>query len=92
MHDKRKHERFEIPLEVKVTWPGHEEHVTVTKDFSDGGALLNVVFDEEPAADTVMELQLTSQVNGQDAPVLRARVVRIDANGTAFEFTPPPED
>ena len=92
MQEKRKHERFEIPLEVKVTWHGHEEHIAVTRDFSDSGALMMVVFNEEPAADTVMELQLTSQVNGHDAPVLRARVVRIDADGTAFEFISPTED
>jgi c-di-GMP-binding flagellar brake protein YcgR len=92
MHDNRKYERFEIPLEVKVTWPDHEEHVGITKDFSDGGALLAVVFDMLPETGTLMELQLTSQVNGQDAPVLRARVVRSDSNETAFEFISPPEE
>jgi hypothetical protein len=92
MQEKRKHERFEIPLEEKVAWPGHEEHIAVTRDFSESGALLLVVFDEKPAADTVKELQLISQVNGHDAPVLHARVVGLDANGTAFEFTPPQED
>lgn len=91
MRENRKHERFEIPLEVKVTWPEKEERVAVTRDFSDGGAFLLVVFDAEPAKDTIMELQLTSQVNGKDAPVLRGRVVRTAADGTAFEFIAPPE-
>jgi hypothetical protein len=92
MHEKRKHERFEIPLEVRVTWPGKAEQVGVTRDFSDGGAFLLVVFDQEPQPDTVMELQLTSQVQGQDAPVLKGRVVRSAADGIAFEFIPPTED
>lgn len=92
MHEKRKHERFEIPLEVKVTWPGKAEQVGKTKDFSDGGAFLLVAFEQEPQPNTVMELQLTSDVQGQAAPVLKGRVVRTAADGVAFEFIPPPED
>ena len=92
MHEKRIHERFELPLQIRVSWPGRDEQVAVTKDFSDGGAFLMVVFEEEPPQDTVMELQLTSQVMGKDAPILRGRVVRTAADGIAFEFIPPPED
>jgi hypothetical protein len=92
MHDKRIHERFEIPLEIRVTWPGKAEQVAVTKDFSDGGAFLMVVFEAEPPPDTVMELQMTSKVMGHDAPVLRGRVVRTAADGIAFEFIHPPEE
>lgn len=86
MDDKRKHERYELPLEIRVTWPGRAEQVGITRDFSDGGAFLMVVFDSEPPPDTVMELQLTSQVMGSDAPVLRGRVIRTAADGIAFEF------
>lgn len=86
MKDQRKHERFELPLEVRVSWPGRPEKVAVTKDFSDGGAFLMVMFDSEPPVDTVMELQLTSQVMGSAAPVLRGRVVRTTSEGVAFQF------
>jgi hypothetical protein len=92
MHDKRKHERFEIPLEIRVTWPEKAEQVGITRDFSDGGAFLLVSFDREPQPDTIMELQMTSQVQGKDAPVLKARVVRTAAEGIAFEFIPPPPE
>lgn len=92
MPEKRKHERFEIPLEVRVTWPGKAEQVGKTKDFSDGGAFLLVVFDQEPQPDTVMELQLTSQVEGQAAPVLKGRVVRTASDGIAFEFVQTTEE
>lgn len=91
MHDKRKFERYELPLEIRVTWPGRAEQVGITRDFSDGGAFLMVMFDSEPPPDTLMELQMTSQVMGQDAPVLKGRVVRTDADGIAFEFVPVPE-
>jgi hypothetical protein len=92
MPDKRQHERFELPLEIRVTWPGQAEKVGITRDFSDGGAFLMVVFEAEPAPDTVMELQLTSPVMGQAAPILRGRVIRTAADGIAFEFIPPPEE
>ena len=92
MPDKRIHERFELPLEIRVTWPGRAEQVGVTKDFSDGGAFLMVAFETEPPHNTVMDLQLTSQVMGKEAPVLRGRVVRTAADGIAFEFIPAPEE
>ena len=91
MRDKRIHERFELPLEIRVSWPGKAEQVGITKDFSDGGAFLMVVFETEPPPDTVMELQMTSQVMGHDAPVLRGRVVRSAEDGIAFEFVPTDE-
>ena len=92
MREKRKHERFDIPLEVRVTWPDREERIAVTRDLSDGGAFLLVSFCSEPSRDTIMHLQLTSQVNGKDAPVLRGRIARTAADGTAFEFLLPPEE
>lgn len=92
MNDKRKYERFELPLEIRVTWPGKAEQVGVTKDFSDGGAFLLVVFEAEPPPDTVMELQLTAPVMGHAAPILKGRVIRTAADGIAFEFVPSPED
>jgi hypothetical protein len=89
MHEKRKHERFELPLEIRVIWPGQTEHVGITINFSDGGALLKIPFDAEPQPETIVELQLTSQVMGQSAPVLRGRVVRTVTNGIAFKFISP---
>jgi len=92
MHEKRKHERIEVPLKVKATWPGKEEQIGVTRDVSDGGAYLQVRFSNEPAEDTVMELQLTTPVMGKEAPVLAARVARRETDGIAFEFLHhPPE-
>lgn len=92
MQNNRKYERYELSLETRVSWPGKAEHVAVTKDFSDGGAFLLVVFETEPPPDTIMELQLTSPVMGKPAPVLKGRVVRTAADGIAFEFVPNPED
>lgn len=92
MVDKRKFERFELPLEVRVTWPGKAEQVGVTKDFSDGGAFMMITFEAEPPPDTIMELQLTAPVMGKPAPVLKGRVIRTVAEGIAIEFIQQPEE
>ena len=92
MLNQRNSERFEVPLEIRVTWPGRTQQIAVTKDFSDGGAFLKVFFDEIPPRYTEMELQLTSQVMGRDAPVLKGRVIRATFEGIAFEFIHPPEN
>lgn len=89
MQDKRVFERFDVPLEIRVTWPGYSSLVGLTKDFSDGGAFILVVFESQPAADTILDLQMTAQVMGHDAPILKARVVRSTAEGIAFEFVAP---
>jgi hypothetical protein len=77
---------------VRITWPGKTEQVGITKDFSDGGAFLMVAFEHEPLPDTIMDLQLTSPVGGQAAPVLKGRVVRTASDGLAFEFIMPPQE
>jgi hypothetical protein len=86
MDERRKHDRFEETLEIKVTWPGKGNVIANTRDFSDGGTFVQAVFDPQPPADTEMLLQLTSQVLGREAPVIRARVVRTTGDGIAFEF------
>jgi hypothetical protein len=84
--DRRRHERCQESLEIRVTWPGRETLVGMTRDFSDGGTFIRVQFKPQPAAETEMLLQLNAPVNGQEAPLLKARVVRSDVEGIAFQF------
>ena len=86
MTEKRKHERYNETLEVRVTWQDKETRIGSTRDFSDGGTFIIVNFDPQPPADMEMLLQLNSLAGGNEAPVLRARVVRTTAEGIAFEF------
>jgi hypothetical protein len=86
LEDKRRHERYNETLEVKVTWPDKETRIGTTRDFSDGGTFILVNFDPQPPIALDMLLQLNSKVGGIEAPVLRARVVRTTAEGIAFEF------
>jgi hypothetical protein len=84
--ERRRHERYRENLEIRVTWPGKGTIIGKTKDFSDGGTFVCVQFVAQPPAETEMLLQLNSLVNGREAPILQARVVRSDAEGIAFEF------
>jgi hypothetical protein len=84
--ERRRHERYQESLEIRVTWPGKETLVGVTRDFSDGGTYIRVQFEPQPAAETEMLLQLNAPVNEQAAPFLKARVVRSDVEGIAFRF------
>jgi len=86
MREQRKHERFELALQVRVTRPDRETIVGTTRDFSDGGAFIQADFIPPPVAGDEMLLQLDSLVDGKAAPALKARVVRVTAEGVAFRF------
>jgi hypothetical protein len=86
MSERRNYERIEVPLEVRVEWPGHCSAVGVTRDVSDGGAFILVSLDPTPPPDTVLDLQLTQQVMGHDAPIIHGLVIRATNEGIAFRF------
>ena len=86
MSDRRNSERIEVPLEVRVEWPGHVTAIGVTRDVSDSGAFVLVTLQPPPPPDTEIILQLTQQVMGHDAPLIRGRVIRTTDEGVAFQF------
>lgn len=86
MENRRRHERCNECLEIKVTWPGHGTLIGNTMDFSAGGTFIKLAFSPEPPVDTLMLLQLNSLVMGKEAPILKARLVRTTPAGMAFEF------
>jgi hypothetical protein len=90
MQERRRHERIFVALEVRVTWPNHGTVIGVTRDFSDSGAYIFVDFGTPPARNAEMLLQLNQQVNGKEAPVLKARVVRVEPGAMIFCFTEVP--
>ena len=86
MSERRNNERIEVPLEVRVEWPGHVTAIGVTRDVSDSGAFVLVTLQPPPPPGTVILLQLTQQVMGHDAPMLQGRVIRSTTEGVAFKF------
>ncbi|HET6422012.1 MAG TPA: PilZ domain-containing protein [Geobacteraceae bacterium] len=86
MEEKRKHERYQENLEIRIIWQGNGTFVGKTRDFSDGGTFITVDYDPRLSPGTEVNLQLNSLVAGKEAPVLNARVVRTEPDGIAFEF------
>ena len=91
MAEMRRFERFALDVEVRVTWPGKGMLIGTTRDFSDGGAFVQVDFGAVPVLGTQMQLQLNDRVAGEEAPLLQAEVVRVEPHGLAFAFLPEPE-
>jgi hypothetical protein len=86
MNDLRKHERFDAYLEVEVTWPGHGT-VRVTRDLSDGGVRLDLPFAEVPPVGTVLNVRLATPTgDGQQPPMLQARVAWVAPDGMGLQF------
>ncbi len=86
MVERRTYERARERLEIRVTWPGEGTQLGRTRDFSNRGTYIEVRFQRLPPRGTEMALQLNGTVQGRKAPLLRARVVRADTGGIAFEF------
>jgi PilZ domain len=85
--EQRKQERIEVEIEIRVNWPEQRKEVTTTFNYSDGGILASNPFSDIPAVGTPMTLQVTRLVNGKEAPVLPAIVVRATKDQIAFKFT-----
>lgn len=92
MRDKREHERYPIEVEVEVVIPKlfrDQRRRMYTRDMSHGG--LFIAGDGKPMPPAGAELRLRvirAGGDGEPLPVVRARVVRLTADGMAVEFLP----
>lgn len=92
MSDKRQHERYPIEVEVEVIVPKllrDQRRRMQTRDMSHGG--LFIASDGRPLPPLGAELRLRvirEDGDGEPMPVVRARVVRLTAEGMAVEFLP----
>lgn len=92
MTSKRQHERFPIEVEVEISVAGlfsRQRRILRTRDVSDSGVFVLSDARTCPAAGTEIEIRLTGLVDGQDPPVVRARVVRVTSEGMAIAFISP---
>ena len=87
MIEQRRHERIEVEIELRVNWLERCIEVTTTFNYSDGGILARNPFNEIPEPGTPMTLQVTQLIEGKEAPVLPAEVVRANRAQIAFKFT-----
>ena len=93
MRDKRQHERYPIEVEVEVVIPKlfRDQHRRMqTRDMSHGGLFIANDGKTLPPLGAELRLRVIREGgDGEPMPVVRARVVRLTAEGMAVEFLPP---
>lgn len=77
--------RTRLRAEVKLTHPRVGEQRAHTRDISEGGAYVMREGISVPELGEIIEVQVLG-MSGDDAPVVRMRVVRIDRDGVGLEF------
>jgi hypothetical protein len=83
MVEKRKHVRTEFSGRVKVMHPQFGAVEVELRDISNGGVFL---FTGDQFGLSVGEVVRVQAQDLEDAPVLNARIVRIEAKGIALMF------
>lgn len=86
--EKRRYVRTKLKAEVQVTHPELGPMKMQTSDISDGGARITCQTEKVPNVGDEVEVQVQG-IGGEDAPVVRMRVVRIDKDGIGLEFIHP---
>lgn len=85
--NRRQHVRTKLRTQIKLTHPELEESIWSTGDISDGGVYLLAEGKQTPALGDVVKIQV--QNLPVEAPVVEARVVRVDSEGIGLEFVDP---
>ncbi len=85
--EQRRHNRVEMRVDVEMVWPYHMTLRLYTRDLSHGGAFLESKDQPIPPVGTEITLKaLKPEGDGEEPPVIKAKVVRITADGFAVEF------
>lgn len=84
--NQRKHLRFELPVNVKVTTGNGNELILKSHDISDSGIFLCGDLAVLPIVGEVVVIKLASMVAGDEPRELNAVVVRQSDAGIGIEF------
>lgn len=84
-NDKRSTIRTSLRAVVKLSHPGVGDLKLHTQDISDTGAYILSEGHEPPAVGEIVTVQVQGIGDG-DAPLVKMRIVRIDAKGMGLEF------
>jgi len=85
--EQRKHLRIGLIVDIELTLPGQENISVRTKNISDGGLFLVLDNTQMPPLGTEVQVKLKNQLgDGEEPPVNRAMVVRVEADGIGLEF------
>jgi len=85
MTDNRKDSRLGIKLDVDVQTP-EQECSTQTRDLSTGGVFLEKGDMALPSEGDIVQIKIKQSFDGNEPPLVKARVVRVDDDGIALAF------
>lgn len=85
--NRRQHIRTKLRTKIKLMHPELGDSIWSTGDISDGGVFLIADGKALPAMGDVVKIQV--QNLPVEAPVVEARVVRVDSEGIGLEFVNP---
>lgn len=85
MSERRSNNRLGIKLEVELRSEEQEQNLQ-TRDLSNSGVFLEKGEHQLPPVDSIVYLRVKSQFEDGEAPLVKARVVRIDDQGIALKF------
>lgn len=86
VHNKRRHERYPVTVEVELVDPAIGRSIVQTKDLSDGGLFLRLGAKPWPRVGALVTVRVIETGDVAAPPLLRARVVRMTAEGIGLEF------
>ncbi|HSP01589.1 MAG TPA: PilZ domain-containing protein [Thioalkalivibrio sp.] len=85
--ERRRHPRLPMEVEVELHVPGEPMRVTRTQDLSGSGVLLLLAKEECPAPGTQVQIRVVGSIGeGEEPPLVPARIVRHVGEGVAVEF------
>jgi hypothetical protein len=85
MDDKRSESRLGIELEVELFIDDRECSLK-TRDLSNSGVYLEKGETNLPPPGTIVQIRVKSNFEMGEPPIVKARVVRVDAEGIALAF------
>lgn len=85
--EKRQHPRIDVHISVELRYEGEDKAVVCTRDLSDGGLFLEMMEYPLPPLGAQVEVRVTGTLaEGEEPPLVRAEVVRVEDRGIAVRF------
>lgn len=86
MSEKRRYRRMAMRMSVEVTTPEGETRMLHTRDLSEGGLFLEGCDAEDLPLGQDLMLKVSVALQGDEAPIVKARVVRETEEGLGVCF------
>lgn len=90
--NQRRHPRIKLQIEVELNLPGEEALTLTSGNLSDSGIYLQADGDSLPLVGNEVYLRLKQALGDGEAPLVKARVVRVDRGGLGLKFETDADD